>query len=282
MIERGRDDLVAAMVTRFIRRAAGVAESPTAARSKDEIFPGRLPNPIQPQTGTAAAPPPPPPGGGGPNTEVEPGGEIDPNPTGTIEGAGDDAAIAAAVEVAQRGNRVAEHDRDDLQPVLAFGSNADFTAVRGTATIVSLSAEADTAEGTAPNLVQLYTRSNRYTDVRVAVRRSIGSVGLWLGCSYSGVDISGYLGLFNEAMEQVEIYKVTANVLALLQAAPALDYPGLLVFQRVGSALSLTVAGTGTTVNATDSTFGAGYVGFGASNAIAGDICTHIEVTAPQ
>jgi hypothetical protein len=306
MIERGRDDQVQAMVVRWMRRVAGAGDSSGAQLRKDEIFPGRIPDPQQPQSGTADAEPPPPPPNPtfvlGPNLNTPPpppppdpsfqwghavaqGGTVIYGNPGFVPQfsphhvATSDAAIAAAVETVQRASQVIEHDIDDLQPVLAFGENVDFLAVRGTATIQPQIAIAAAAEALEPNLVQLYARSNRYTDVRVAATFSIGTVGLWLGCDIPGAaTVNGYAAEFDPSSNQAILYRVDGNAFTVLNNTLVFG-AALVEFQRVGDTLSLRCGGT--TITAHDSTYGAGYVGFGGRNAIDGDVCTGFEVTAP-
>ncbi len=338
MIERGRDDLVDAMVQKWMRRVAGAGDSAgPPRRKKDEIFPGRLPDPQQPQSGTSPGnpnppppsgpfpplliptPPPPPPPPSGPFPPVlipvppaPPSGPFPPvlippihppppPPTGSQHSIGfgtqiygnpnfvpqltadhyatSEAEIAAAVDQVQNGNRVIEHDIDDLQPVLSFGGNVDFAAVRGTATILPQQATAAAAEALQPNLVQLWNRWDRYTDVRVASSVSIGTCGLWIGANVPGANtINGYLGEYDSAGGRMRIYRVDANTLVQIAAAVCL-VPTLVEFQRVGAVL--TARGGGTTITATDSTYGAGYCGFGGHNQADGDVCIGFQITRP-
>ena len=277
MIERGRDEAVEAMVLRWMRRVAGAADTAPGARRKDEVFPGRLPDPGLPYYGATTGDQQ---GAAHIGTVHTGSATIPPSIPAAPSTGGDDAAIAAAAENTARANRVYEHDIDDLQPVLAFGAIGDFNAVRGTATISTGQAAAvAVAEGVAPNLAQLWSRSDRYTDVRVASRFNTGSVGLWIGASFAGAVISGYLGTFDAAILRNRIYRVDANALTLIANSPLVVGQTIVEFQRVGT--TLRIAAGNRVMTAIDATYGAGYVGFGAENAAVADICDSFEVTRP-
>ena len=227
-----------------------------------------------------------PPGGELPGSPANSAAPLSPNQTGEIivvVPEQSDAVLGAVIEHTAARNRVYEHERDDLQPVLRFGAAGDFFQVRGTATVQPTLATAEVTESLPPTLAWFWSRWQRYTDVRVATRTPQGEAGLWLGASFNGTDVSGYLAVL-QGSGRLRMYRVDNNAETELVSGEPVDAPEFyLEFQRVGSTLEFRcITDVVTIITANDATYGAGYVGFGSLNGGPGVEFNGFEVTAPR
>lgn len=293
MILRGRDAMIEAAVIRWMRRISGQSGSSSDTPKKDETWPGRIPAPELPQAATGTGG-----GSGGPGfpppaQPIPPGDPVivptmiygDPNyqaPLLDLHTAtdADVEAIAAAVEISGKGNRVYEHEKDDLQPIFTFGGLTDWAQVRGSATYAPLTATTAATPNPVPKMVQFWSRSNSYTDVRVAASSGVGKTTLWLRGSFAGNVANGYCARADPVALTITIFHVSANVFTQLASmVTGGGYGPKFTFEARGTQLSFYDSSGDMTLTVNDAKYTKGYVGWGDQDQDAADTIVNFEVT---